>query len=68
MIVCHCTVVSDRDVREAADRGARSLSEVCARTGAGKNCGLCVLSVKRVLCQHQTGTAPLEPEVEVAAS
>ena len=68
MIVCHCSVVTDRDVRAAAERGARSLSEVCAATGAGKNCGTCVLSVKRVLCQHQTGTVPLEPEVEVAAS
>ncbi|WP_406051613.1 bacterioferritin-associated ferredoxin [Kribbella sp. NBC_00889] len=52
MIVCHCEVVSDRDVVESIDRGARTLAQVCGTTGAGRNCGGCVFSLKRLLCQH----------------
>jgi bacterioferritin-associated ferredoxin len=52
MIVCHCGVVSSRDITKAWDEGARSLPEVCDRTGAAKNCGTCVFSVRQVLCEH----------------
>jgi bacterioferritin-associated ferredoxin len=52
MIVCHCEVVSDREVRESIDGGARTLAQVCGATGAGRNCGGCVFSLKRLLCQH----------------
>ncbi|TCM47802.1 bacterioferritin-associated ferredoxin [Kribbella sp. VKM Ac-2568] len=52
MIVCHCEVVSDREVRESIDLGARTLAQVCGATGAGRNCGGCVFSLKRLLCQH----------------
>ena len=75
MIVCHCSVVNDRAVTEAVDAGARTLAGVCAATGAGRDCGACVFSVKRLLCEHEPaavalpGAAPLEaPEVQVAAS
>ena len=53
MIVCHCEVVSDRDVVECIDGGARTLSQVCRETGAGRDCGGCVFSVKRLLCEHE---------------
>jgi bacterioferritin-associated ferredoxin len=67
MIVCHCGVVSDRDVTAAADDGARTLTEVCRRTGAGQHCGGCVFSVRRILCQHGAVLAPAVPEVVSAA-
>ena len=68
MIVCHCEVVSDRAVAAAYESGARTLAEVCQGTGAGKNCGACVFSLKRLLCQHEQAVRPQLPEVEVAAS
>lgn len=71
MIVCHCHVVSDRAVAAAADAGARTLAGVCRSTGAGKDCGSCVFSLKRVLCDHlaQVPSPPAAiPEVDVAAS
>jgi bacterioferritin-associated ferredoxin len=68
MIICHCGVVSDRDVTEAVRAGASSLTEVCRRTGAAQNCGGCVFSVKRVLCQHGAVLAPAVTEVASAAS
>ncbi|WP_371404644.1 bacterioferritin-associated ferredoxin [Kribbella sp. NBC_00662] len=52
VIVCHCEVVTDRDVLESIEDGARTVAQVCGATGAGRNCGGCVFSVKRLLCQH----------------
>ncbi|MGH3318393.1 MAG: (2Fe-2S)-binding protein [Nocardioidaceae bacterium] len=68
MIVCHCGVVSDRDVSTAVQDGARSLTEVCRATGAGQSCGGCIFSVKRILCQHGAVVVPSVPEVAGAAS
>ena len=67
MIVCHCQVVSDGKVADAIESGARTLAGICRSTGAGKNCGACVFSLKRLLCEHG-GPLPTMPEVEVAAS
>lgn len=67
MIVCHCAVVSDRDVKDAYDSGARSLAQACRTTGAGKDCGTCVFSLKRLLCEHGDSVPPAL-EVEGAAS
>jgi bacterioferritin-associated ferredoxin len=68
VIVCHCEVVNDRAVVEAIDNGARTVAQVCRSTGAGKNCGSCVFSLKRLLCEHEPVSASPMPEVEVAAS
>ncbi|MEV0289478.1 MULTISPECIES: (2Fe-2S)-binding protein [unclassified Kribbella] len=67
MIVCHCEVVSDRDVRESIDRGARTVAQVCGATGAGRNCGGCVFSVKRLLCEHGRSVSSA-PFTEVAGA
>jgi bacterioferritin-associated ferredoxin len=73
VIVCHCRVVSDRDVDAALRQGARSVSEVCRNTGAGQTCGTCIFSVKQIVCQHEQvaaalAAAPLLVEAERAAS
>ena len=49
MILCHCKTVTDRCVHGAVLQGARTLAQVCRATGAGQDCGSCVLSVKREL-------------------
>lgn len=68
MIVCQCTTVTDGAVRRAYDEGARTVSQVCRATGAGQDCGSCIFTVKRVVCQHEA-LAPSSPvEVEGAAS
>lgn len=68
MIVCHCAVVSSGDITDAVDRGARSVSEVCRRTGAAQNCGTCVFSVRQVVCQHGGVGATQDEETIRAAS
>jgi bacterioferritin-associated ferredoxin len=59
VIVCHCRVVTDRHVAEAVDGGARSLAGVCRTTGAAQDCGACVFSLKRLVCEHQEARAPM---------
>jgi bacterioferritin-associated ferredoxin len=67
VIVCHCRVVNDDAVGRAIDQGAHTVSQICGATGAGRDCGSCVFTLKRLLCQH---VAPVETfaEVDGAAS
>ena len=53
VIFCHCAVVGDRQVADAIDAGADTVASVCKATGAGQQCGTCIFSVRRVLCDHQ---------------
>lgn len=66
MIVCHCEVVNDTAIRSAVDAGARTLAEVCRSTGAGRDCGTCVFSVKAILCDHATTSARRDSLMEPA--
>lgn len=64
MILCHCSVVTDRDVRASVDAGARSVSEVLRATGASSQCGGCAAAVRTcarlALCQAGNPAADLE--------
>lgn len=68
MIICHCEVVTDRDVANAIDGGARTIAQICAATGAGRGCGGCVFTLKRLLCQHDSTSGAPILEVDRAAS
>lgn len=73
MIVCNCAVVGDKQIAAAAADGASTLSQVCASTGAGRDCGACVFSVRRILCDTVGSEGPQDShptvaEVERAAS
>lgn len=69
MIVCHCAVVNCKSIAGAVQDGATTLASVCSRTGAGQDCGGCVFTVRRIMCNHLdqraerlavTHTLPLE--------
>lgn len=64
MILCHCSVVTDRDVRACVEQGAASVTEVLRRTGAGAVCGGCGPAVracaKVALCQAGRDANDLE--------
>ena len=51
MYVCICNGVTDRDIRQAAEAGCRSVSELTMRTGAGANCGGCLDMAAQLLDQ-----------------
>ncbi|WP_116112905.1 (2Fe-2S)-binding protein [Austwickia chelonae] len=48
MIICHCAVVTDEQLRVAALHESR-LGRICQATGAGQNCGRCIPSVRKLL-------------------
>jgi len=68
VIVCHCRVITDQQVKHAVANGARSVAQVCGATGAGRDCGSCVFSVKRLLCEHDAHEQVSLLEVDGAAS
>lgn len=41
MYVCICSAVTDRQIREAAQAGARTLKDLGRDLGVGRGCGLC---------------------------
>ena len=42
MYVCICNGVTDRDIRQAAEAGCRTVAELTMRTGCGATCGTCL--------------------------
>jgi bacterioferritin-associated ferredoxin len=68
VIVCHCEVVTDKQITHALEQGARTVAQACGATGAGRNCGSCVFTVKRILCDHQETAVPVGAEEQGAAS
>lgn len=51
--VCICNGVTEKDVRQAAVAGCRSLSELTMRTGCGATCGTCLDTASQVLREAQ---------------
>ena len=41
MYICICNAVTERDVRECAQRGCCSLDELSVELGVGSGCGRC---------------------------
>ena len=52
MIVCHCRVVTDRDVDAVMAEGARTVAAVCRASGAAQDCGSCIFAVKKQIARH----------------
>ena len=49
MYVCICNAVSDRQIRDAVDHGARSLFEVQCQLPVGACCGRCEDTASKVV-------------------
>ena len=67
MYVCICNGVTERDIRQAAEAGCRSLPELTMRTGCGATCGTCLETAALLLDDvRHTRELPL-PMLQVAA-
>ena len=67
MYVCICNGVTERDIRQAAEGGCRSLPELTMRTGCGATCGTCLETAAALLDEvRSTREVPL-PMLQVAA-
>lgn len=61
MYICLCNAITEGQVREAAERGARSSEDLAHELGVGLGCGSCVSCAKALLCEtiaRTTGPAP----------
>ena len=67
MYVCICNGVTDRQIREAADAGCDSVSEMTMRTGAGASCGSCLGLVAELIDEARTRRALPLPVLARAA-
>jgi bacterioferritin-associated ferredoxin len=52
MYVCVCNAVSDREIRDAVDQGARSLFEVQCQLPVGACCGRCEDVASKVVSEQ----------------
>ena len=67
MYVCICNAVTERAVREAAQSGVRTLSELSRRTGCADCCGSCADLASEILNEtHRSRTLDL-PLIAIAA-
>ncbi len=53
MIVCHCQEVTERAIRQAVRRGARTRRDVARSCRAGATCGGCGPAVERILASER---------------
>ncbi len=67
MYVCICNGVTDRQIREAADAGCDSVSEMTMRTGAGASCGSCLGLVAEMIDEARARRALPLPMLARAA-
>ena len=54
MYVCICNGVTDHQIREAAEAGCASLTELTMRTGVGANCGSCLSMADALMDEART--------------
>jgi len=59
MILCHCNVVSDRQVRAAVLDGADDIDEVTEACAAGGNCGQCAPAIEAILDECWAAQTPV---------
>ncbi len=67
MILCHCGVVGHEAVDHAVESGARTLDDVLAACGAGRDCGGCVPAIRQraEAALREAGHHHLAPSSEV---
>ena len=73
MIVCHCRAVTDREIRNAIQCGARTPRAIARACGAGGRCGGCREAVVDLLDEAHapaclSGTTPLIGSAESASA
>ena len=67
MYLCTCKSVSDQQIRQAVEQGARGFGDLSARFGVGIECGKCIDGINAVLQEClSAATPPVPTPVETA--
>ncbi|TXH64822.1 MAG: bacterioferritin [Lysobacteraceae bacterium] len=51
MYVCVCNGVTEREIRQVATTGCRTMAELTMRTGCGAGCGCCIEMATALLAE-----------------
>ena len=65
MYVCICRAVTDGEVREAIDAGARTVQAVTQACCAGDDCGACHEQIEQMIADRAPGLAASEKRASV---
>ena len=55
MYVCVCQAVTDRQIRQAAEGGARTLKDLRRELGVTRDCGRCACCARECLQEAHSG-------------
>lgn len=61
MYICICNAVTDRQVKDSANAGVRSLDELTQKLGVGAGCGRCRECATELLREACAGLQPRTP-------
>ncbi len=74
MYLCICKSVSDQQIRQAVEQGARTVGDLSIQLGVGRDCGKCLDSINEWLDLYLTAppsvpinSAPLPTPVNAAS-
>ena len=59
MYVCVCQAVTDRQIRQAAEGGARTLKDLRRELGVTRDCGRCASCARE--CLHEANSGQGKP-------
>jgi bacterioferritin-associated ferredoxin len=67
MYVCICHAVTDRQIREAAENGARTLKDLRNELGVTRDCGHCACCARECLAEvHGRQCGPVNSKRQAA--
>ena len=67
MFVCVCNGITDRQVEEAIDAGARSLEDLSATLGVAAGCGTCAAFTRQFLSKALEARRTTDDALSLAA-
>jgi len=53
MYICICKDVTDRQIRDAIDQGARTMRDLNRQLNVASQCGKCACAAKQIMRSHQ---------------
>ena len=66
MYICICNAITDRDIAQAAECGARSSEDLARELGVGLGCGRCTSCAKSILVDTVSRLASRPSETAAA--
>jgi bacterioferritin-associated ferredoxin len=68
MYVCICNAVTDTEIQQCAEGGARTLADLRDQLGVATNCGQCAQSARGILRAHRDQSCTPKPYNLVSAA